>query len=476
MLVARIIVLGAGVCGLSAGILLSRDGHEVTVLERDAAPVPESIEDAFERWSRGGVSQFRQAHVLLPRGRAMLDQAMPDVLAGLKDAGGQQFDFLTLMPPSITDRTPRVDDHRFATITARRAVLEQVLGRVADSEPGLELRRGVAVREPVVGDDHGTPHVTGVRTESGDQLEADLVVDAMGRRSQLPRWLEQAGATPMHEEAEDSGFIYYTRYFRDAGGGRPAFRAPTLTAVGSFSVLTIPADNGVWSVTLYISAGDRPLKRLRDPGIWEALVGACPLHAQWLEGEPVSDVLAMGGVVDRYRRPIVDGQPVATGILPVGDAWACSNPSQGRGMTLGLLHVQILRDMVREHLDEPYELAQALDARTEAELTPWYRETVSEDRGRVREIEALREGRAPEVEDGESASLRTAMLAALARDPDVFRAFIASRCCLTTLSETLSDRPFAERVVKLARGSESFPLPGPDRAQVLALIDNAAAA
>ena len=280
----------------------------------------------------------------------------------------------------------------------------------------------------------------------------------------------------MHEEAEDSGFIYYTRYFRDAGGGTPAFRAPTLTAVGSFSVLTIPADNGVWSVTLYISAGDRPLKRLRDPGVWEALVGACPLHAQWLEGEPVSDVLAMGGVVDRYRRLIVDGQPVATGIVPVGDAWACSNPSQGRGMTLGFLHVQILRDVVREHVDQPYELAQALDARTEAELTPWYRETVTEDRARVSEIEALREARAPEVDGSESAALRRAMLAAVARDPDVFRAFLASRCCLTTVSEALSDRAFAERVVELARGSERFPMPGPDRAQVLALIDDAAAA
>jgi phytoene dehydrogenase-like protein len=35
---ARILVLGGGVCGLTAGMLLSRDGHEVTVLERDSAP------------------------------------------------------------------------------------------------------------------------------------------------------------------------------------------------------------------------------------------------------------------------------------------------------------------------------------------------------------------------------------------------------------------------------------------------------
>ncbi|MGZ6639978.1 MAG: FAD-dependent oxidoreductase, partial [Solirubrobacteraceae bacterium] len=39
---SRIIVLGAGVCGLAAGMLLRRDGHEVTVLERDPEPVPNS--------------------------------------------------------------------------------------------------------------------------------------------------------------------------------------------------------------------------------------------------------------------------------------------------------------------------------------------------------------------------------------------------------------------------------------------------
>lgn len=471
MQVARIIVLGAGVCGLTTGILLRRDGHDVTVLERDVEAVPDSIEDAVERWSREGGSQFRQAHLLTPRGREVLEEALPDVLAGVRAAGGQPLDLLALMPPWIGEREPRDDDHRFETVAVRRPVLEQVLSRVAADEPGLEVRRGVSVREPVVRSHDGTPHVTGVRSDSGEELEADLVVDAMGRRSQLPRWLEQAGAMPMHEQSEDAGFIYYTRFFQDAGAGMPAFRGPVLTPIGSFSLLTIPADNSTWSVTVYISSGDRPLKRLRHVGAWEALVGACPLHAQWLEGEPITDVLAMGGVVDRYRRLIVDGQPVATGIVPVGDSWACSNPSLGRGMTLGLLHVKLLREAIGEHLDEPRQLVEAFDVATEAEVTPWYRETVEEDRGRVRELAASREGRGPEPDSGEDASLRRALLAAVGRDPEVLRAFIASRCCLTTVSETLADRAFAERVVELARDAEAPALAGPNREQVLQLID-----
>ena len=51
-----------------------------------------------------------------------------------------------------------------------------------------------------------------MRTDSGERLAADLVVDAMGRRSALPELLGPAG--PVREEAEDSGFLYYTRFFR----------------------------------------------------------------------------------------------------------------------------------------------------------------------------------------------------------------------------------------------------------------------
>jgi 2-polyprenyl-6-methoxyphenol hydroxylase-like FAD-dependent oxidoreductase len=452
-------------------MLLRRDGHEVAVLERDPAPTPISAEDAWERWPREGVAQFRQPHILMSRGGIVLEQALPDVAAALEAAGGLRFDLLDLMPRSITDRTPRDGDERFRTITARRPVLEQVLRRTAEAEPGLEIRSGVTVRELVLKTYDGIPHVSGVRTDSGEALGADLVIDAMGRRSQLPRWLEAAGTSPAHEEAEDSGFIYYTRHFRTRHGGLPRFRAPVTTPVGTFSLLTLPADNETWSVTVFISAGDRPLKRLREPELWTALVASCPLHAHWLDGEPITGVLAMGGVIDRYRRFRIDGRPVATGIAPVGDAWACSNPSLGRGMSFGLWHVQLLWETIREHLEDPRRFADAWDAVTEAELTPWYRETVEEDRARMAAIEALRNGREPEPPRGSSAALLPALHAAMARDPDAFRAFLASRCCLTRLGESFADHGFVERMLELARDSDRPPLPGPDRVQLLALLE-----
>src|SRR5262249_10973906 len=111
------IVLGGGFCGLAAAMMLARDGHRVTVLERDPAPVPDDPEAAWERWQRDGVVQFRQAHYLQPRGRAILDEELPDVLEAFKAAGAYRFS-------SLGARARQPDDERFYTYTARRTTLE----------------------------------------------------------------------------------------------------------------------------------------------------------------------------------------------------------------------------------------------------------------------------------------------------------------------------------------------------------------
>ena len=71
---ARIVVLGAGICGMATAILLARDGHDVTVLERDAEPVRDSVDEAWSAWERAGVAQFRQPHFLQARVRHVLDR------------------------------------------------------------------------------------------------------------------------------------------------------------------------------------------------------------------------------------------------------------------------------------------------------------------------------------------------------------------------------------------------------------------
>src|SRR3954452_2109152 len=98
---ATILILGGGTTGLTAGLLLARDGHTVDVLEADAGMPPDGLPAEWQRWERDGVAQFRQPHYLQPRGRALYAQELPEVLAPLEQAGALRFSALSAMPPPI---------------------------------------------------------------------------------------------------------------------------------------------------------------------------------------------------------------------------------------------------------------------------------------------------------------------------------------------------------------------------------------
>ena len=466
---ACVVVLGAGWCGLVSAALLAKDGHDVIVLERDRAGVPPSGLEAWHGWSRHGVAQFRQGHWLHPRGRALLDAQLPAVKNALADAGCLTYDLLSPVPPPIADMASEPGDERFITLTGRRPVIEQAVASVVDKV--TDIRRGVTVAGLLTGpsDIPGVPHVVGVQTATGEQILADLVVDATGRRSVMPGWLDAVGARPPIEEAERSGFFYYTRYFHAPSGPPPA-QAGLLVPVGSISLLYLPADNQTWSITVYVSARDAVMRELRRPEVWTRLIESCPLHAHLLDGEPITDVLAISGTIDRYRRFVVDGLPVATGIVAVGDAWACTNPSIGRGMTLGLLHATRLRDVVRSELDAPGRLAEAFDAVTEAELTPWYRATLDVDRDRQAEIDALVDGRPAPAPADDAAAAGRALMVAMAYDPEAYRAFMDIIGVIELPQDVFSRPGLVDRIMAIAQSEPPLQIPAPSRQELLELV------
>jgi 2-polyprenyl-6-methoxyphenol hydroxylase-like FAD-dependent oxidoreductase len=205
------------------------------------------------------------------------------------------------------------------------------------------------------------------------------------------------------------------------------------------------------------------LKALRDPARWTALVRACPRHAHWLDGEAVTPVMPMGGVVDRVRSA-GDGPP-PRGLVTLGDAWACTNPSMGRGMSLGLKHAALLRRVARESDDVAADFAPA----TDAELRPWYDSTVLIDRSRIAGINALRAGEAPAAPQHINARVGRALFPAMSRDGDVLRAGQEIVSCLTLPRDVFARPGLAERILELAADA-ALPTFGPDRPGLLALL------
>ena len=66
--------------------------------------------------------------------------------------------------------------------------------------------------------------------------------------------------------------------------------------------------------------------------------------------------------------------------------------------------------------------------------------------------------------------LRGALLTAMLHDPELFRAYLASRVVLTPLGETFAQEGVAERTIELAGEHERLVLPGPSREDLLTLL------
>jgi 2-polyprenyl-6-methoxyphenol hydroxylase-like FAD-dependent oxidoreductase len=460
-----LIVCGGGVIGLATATMLARDGHRVTVLEADADGFPDASSAAWESWQRRGVAQFRQPHTLFARFRQVCDAELPEVTDLLLAAGCARVDYVASRPPALAADAPREGDAELRFVTGRRPVVEAVFAGLAAREPGLTVRRGVRVAGLLTGPSAvaGVPHVAGVLTTDGEALPADLVVDAMGRRTPSTEWITGLGARAPQVETEDSGFTYYTRFFR--GPVLPQLRGRPIMPIGSISVLTLPGDNDTWSVTLYSGSGDTPLKAFRHSEVFDRVVAACPLQAHWLDGTAITDVLPMAGAMDRHRQFMVDGVPVATGIVPVGDAWACTNPSAGRGISVGAAHAQLLREVVRKHLDQPAELASVFHERTEQVVGPFYRNQVAADRFRMTEMAAARNGTTPPLPDPRMA----AFVAAAATDSDAFRGLLEMAMCAAFPEEVMA-RPAVRAAMAAWDGKPAPPVPGPDRSELLRLL------
>ncbi|MGH3799855.1 MAG: hypothetical protein ACRDTD_06950 [Pseudonocardiaceae bacterium] len=193
------------------------------------------------------------------------------------------------------------------------------------------------------------------------------------------------------------------------------------------------------------------------------------MHAHWLDGTPITDVLAMAGILDRYRRFAVDGRLIVTGFVAVGDSWACTNPSAGRGLSVGLIHAQLLRKVVRGYLDDPAALARVWDERTEQYVAPYYWNQIAADRARLAQMNAqmnaLRNGLEPPTPD----SLMARFATAAGYDADVFRGLIETVLCLTLPQEVLERPGIKDKIGELGEGTR-MRIPGPDRDQLLRLL------
>ena len=381
------VIIGGGIGGLLAAHALAGRFERVTVLEAYRYP-RESNSPAPS--ARRGVPQSRCIHLLMAAGAAAFDELIPGWSDALVALGASPFDACSDAVLRLsTGWLPRVPSG-ISAYACSRALLEDVLRRGLVGKPTVHVREG----QRVVGllgsprDESVTGVVTTQQRGAGETtLSADLVVDASGTGSALPRWiarLPNSVNSQLHKTVVESGTQYVSRWYQIKPADAPRWRCLSIAPMASTafrSAMMLRAEEDRWGVVLLAPAGE-PLP-CNDTSFTEfvASFGDRELQQALGRAKTVSPILRYGSTSNRMTHfELVTEWP--RGLVAIGDSVCTLNPYLGLGMTLAARGAVLLRACLDHKSGGPISAIDFQIQLAKLNVEPWRLATGCEPDGR----------------------------------------------------------------------------------------------
>ena len=372
-----LIVIGGSISGLATALFASRYGLKVKLLEQDPNGMPESDKYCLSDWKRRKVPQFGLGHAFHGLGRRILNKRVPDVLQNLLSSGALERNFSSLIPSS-----QRVDsDNELCALLMRRSFFEWHLKNAVLQENNIEVLAGCRVVDIAM----KYSELSVAKTIEGEAYAAPLIVDAMGRSSLTSRAFRKHlnQIVPLKAVKIPSKYAaVHFQFKKESNIPKGDWMFGPTGDQGFLRYSLLPEDNGHFVLTLNITTNDIPFNSLSQIEKWMKIASSFNELNEWIHpsiSERKSPVYKMANIQNQMYDYTKQVNFDRNGVFSIGDALCVTNPTQGWGMSLALLHAHIAVEGIVNN--KPIkDIVAELDRKSR----PWFDTACSEDEERER--------------------------------------------------------------------------------------------